>query len=279
MVAPCALGSAFYVNWGCASSRPQYVSVVVAYVVVHGVDQARNLCGTASECLELVKTLQARAEAPIEIYDGSGDELRIRDLETLHKDEVEKGPPIRDVAPVTKARRRKRLPAGGERGRIAAGLLIATAMLVVIAVMMRHYWTPVAPPSGGEEAGEDLSRASPARAPAPEREPQAAGGPSTAEATKENPASGGAQERMGSGEAAPSSYIVVANDTLRGIAKKLFHDPNRWRDLARANPEINPDRLRPGQVIVLPEAPKRRQTGQDQSRPRPRAPSYPFVND
>ncbi|KAF2990136.1 LysM peptidoglycan-binding domain-containing protein [Methylocystis sp. MJC1] len=256
MVARLFVGFGFLRQWGLRLVASRSVSVVVAYVVVHGVDQVRNLCGTASDCLELVKTLQARAEAPIEVLDGSGAKLRVRDLEALHKDEVEKGPPTRAGLPVTKTRRRRSLSPGGERGRIAAGLLIATAIVAIIAVTGRHYWAPVVPERGVKEALQDVSREGAAGAPAPGREPEAAGGSSTAEVAKDKSASGSAQERMGSGEAAPSSYTVVANDTLRGIAKKLFHDPGRWRDIARANPNLNPDRLRPGQVIALPEAPK-----------------------
>lgn len=93
-------------------------------------------------------------------------------------------------------------------------------------------------------------------APAPKQEQEAGGGPSAAQTAQEKPAGAPTGERMGSGEAAASSYTVVANDTLRAIAKKLFHDAGRWQDIARANPDINPNRLRPGQVLALPKAPK-----------------------
>lgn len=69
----------------------------MAYVVVHGADRVRDLSASASECLALVKTLQARAEAPIEITDDRGVPLRLRDLEALHKTEVEEGLPNRRV--------------------------------------------------------------------------------------------------------------------------------------------------------------------------------------
>jgi len=49
------------------------------------------------------------------------------------------------------------------------------------------------------------------------------------------------------------SYAVSAGDTLRGIAVKLYHDAKRWRDIAVANPGLDLRRLRPGQVIQLPE--------------------------
>lgn len=222
----------------------------MAYVVVHGADQARDLSASASECLELVKTLQARAEAPIEILGENGAMLRLRDLEALHKAQVETGSRILGFPAV--AKKRPRAPLDGKKGRIAAGLLMATAIAAIIGVIASQYRAPSAP------AGGDASRegAVSSAAPAPKQEQEAGGGPSAAQTAQEKPAGAPTGERMGSGEAAASSYTVVANDTLRAIAKKLFHDAGRWQDIARANPDINPNRLRPGQVLALPKAPK-----------------------
>lgn len=219
----------------------------MAYVVVHGADRVRDLSASASECLELVKTLQARAEAPIEITDDRGAPLRLRDLEALHKTEVEEGPPIRR-APAAAIGRGARLSLGENKGRIAAGLLMATAMVAVIGVTGSHNWAPAERAADGD--------ASQGAAPARKPEPETGDGASAGQAANEQPAGADAGELMGSGEAAPSSYTVVANDTLHAIAKKLFHDAGRWRDIARANPDLNPDRLRPGQIIALPKAPK-----------------------
>ena len=58
-----------------------------------------------------------------------------------------------------------------------------------------------------------------------------------------------------------SSYTIVSGDTLRGVAVKLFHDARRWRDIAAVNPGLDARRLRPGQVIKLPEAPNERSPG------------------
>jgi len=58
-----------------------------------------------------------------------------------------------------------------------------------------------------------------------------------------------------SSPAGASSYTIVSGDTLRGVAFKLFHDARRWRDIAAVNPGLDARRLRPGQVIKLPEAP------------------------
>ncbi|MGE0195535.1 MAG: LysM peptidoglycan-binding domain-containing protein [Methylocystis sp.] len=41
-------------------------------------------------------------------------------------------------------------------------------------------------------------------------------------------------------------------DTLSGIAKRLYGDEKRWRDIAAANPALNPKRLRAGQIINVP---------------------------
>jgi LysM repeat protein len=52
---------------------------------------------------------------------------------------------------------------------------------------------------------------------------------------------------------APDRYIVVPGDTLWGIAHKYVADPYRWPDLWRLNSEQvkNPQRIYPGQVLVL----------------------------
>ena len=41
-------------------------------------------------------------------------------------------------------------------------------------------------------------------------------------------------------------------DTLRAIAKRLYGDERRWRDIAAANPALNRKKLRQGQIINLP---------------------------
>ncbi len=50
------------------------------------------------------------------------------------------------------------------------------------------------------------------------------------------------------------SYIAVAGDTFRSVAMKLYHNKRRWRDIANANPDLDPNRpLRVGQPLKLPE--------------------------
>jgi len=64
-----------------------------------------------------------------------------------------------------------------------------------------------------------------------------------------------------SAPAGASSYTIASGDTLRGVAAKLFHDARRWREIAAANPGLDARRLRPGQVIKLPEAPNEASQG------------------
>lgn len=56
-------------------------------------------------------------------------------------------------------------------------------------------------------------------------------------------------------EAAPT-YRVARGDTLRAIAKRLYGEESRWRDIAAANPSLNPKKLRAGQTLNLPPGAK-----------------------
>ncbi|MEE9130802.1 MAG: LysM peptidoglycan-binding domain-containing protein [Phycisphaerales bacterium] len=47
-------------------------------------------------------------------------------------------------------------------------------------------------------------------------------------------------------------YTVKENDSLWTIADTWFGDAGRWNLIAKANPLIDPDRLKPGQVLRLP---------------------------
>lgn len=54
--------------------------------------------------------------------------------------------------------------------------------------------------------------------------------------------------------AAAATYAVQRGDTLRSVAKKLYGDARRWRDIAAANPSLRRNKLKPGQILKLPEA-------------------------
>ena len=48
------------------------------------------------------------------------------------------------------------------------------------------------------------------------------------------------------------TYTVRRGDTLWAIATREYGDGQRWREIAQANPSIDPTRLAIGQQIVLP---------------------------
>jgi nucleoid-associated protein YgaU len=50
----------------------------------------------------------------------------------------------------------------------------------------------------------------------------------------------------------PRTRRVTRGDTLQSIAAQEYGDPALWREIARANGIVNPLRLRPGDVLVVP---------------------------
>ncbi len=50
------------------------------------------------------------------------------------------------------------------------------------------------------------------------------------------------------------SYTIQRNDTLGKIAKRVLGSTQKWREIARANPSVNPNRLNVGETIVIPGA-------------------------
>jgi nucleoid-associated protein YgaU len=61
-----------------------------------------------------------------------------------------------------------------------------------------------------------------------------------------NPTSGGLPGR--------GQHVVSTGDSLQSIANANYGSPGRWRALAEANGIDDPTRLRPGQVVYLPNA-------------------------
>jgi len=59
-----------------------------------------------------------------------------------------------------------------------------------------------------------------------------------------NPTSGGLPGRR--------QHVVCSGDSLQSIAHANYGSPNRWRAVADANGIDDPTRLRPGQVVYLP---------------------------
>lgn len=53
-----------------------------------------------------------------------------------------------------------------------------------------------------------------------------------------------------------SQYTVKDKDTLSSIAKNVLGDEKRWQEIAKLNPQINPNRIKAGMVINMPAAQK-----------------------
>lgn len=52
--------------------------------------------------------------------------------------------------------------------------------------------------------------------------------------------------------AAGGTYVVQKGETLWKIATKVYGDGQRWKDIAAANPGLNPNAIQAGQTITLP---------------------------
>jgi nucleoid-associated protein YgaU len=50
----------------------------------------------------------------------------------------------------------------------------------------------------------------------------------------------------------PRTRRLARGDTLQSIAAQEYGDPGLWREIARANGVVNPLRLQPGDVLVVP---------------------------
>ncbi|CAN0655486.1 5'-nucleotidase / UDP-sugar diphosphatase [Nitratireductor aquimarinus] len=59
-------------------------------------------------------------------------------------------------------------------------------------------------------------------------------------------------EKMMDGD--KNTYTIARGDTLWEIARAQYGDATKWRDIADANPQMDPGRLKVGMVITLPAA-------------------------
>jgi len=55
--------------------------------------------------------------------------------------------------------------------------------------------------------------------------------------------------------AAPAggTYVIKKGDTFIKIAREIYGNPSRMKDIAAANPGVNPRKLMVGQTIILPD--------------------------
>ena len=53
-------------------------------------------------------------------------------------------------------------------------------------------------------------------------------------------------------EPAVRTYTIKKGDTFIGLARRLYGDETKWKDIAQANPSLDPRKLMIGQEIILP---------------------------
>lgn len=51
----------------------------------------------------------------------------------------------------------------------------------------------------------------------------------------------------------PMTHTIRKGETLIQIARVFYGDGERWRDIAKANPRVNPDKLRVGMTLTMPD--------------------------
>ena len=100
----------------------------------------------------------------------------------------------------------------------------------------------VPPPAYDTAAPEPMPSETSAE-PAPEPEPT---GNATSASAQPEP------ESMPQPPSQPDTYTIRKGDTLWSIAERVYGDGQRWVDIVRANPGIDPKKLRVDQTITLP---------------------------
>lgn len=79
--------------------------------------------------------------------------------------------------------------------------------------------------------------------------------PTTPKADFGNVQAGSESTAPAAAAAGAKTYTVVAGDSLSRIAKHVYGNANRWHDIFNANRDQldDPDRIKPGQVLKLPQ--------------------------
>lgn len=152
------------------------------------------------------------------------------------------------VTPVPKQTARQVKPlAAAETGTIERGTGPANPLAVTM----------------GEAAGVSGALGGATRRPAPSRLDAAGGIPQRESAATDRTASPTSAAAAPPADAAASAYgrhVVKEGDTLTSIAQHWFGDHRKWDLIAQAN-EVDPNRLKPGQVLQLPPRDAARTTG------------------
>jgi LysM repeat protein len=65
------------------------------------------------------------------------------------------------------------------------------------------------------------------------------------------PPPGGAGENPVPGDG--RTHVVAKGDTLAGISKKYFGTTTKWKEIVKLNPGVDPETLKEGQKLILPE--------------------------
>lgn len=177
--------------------------------------------------------LRAQAGPDIRILSPDGAEVWLGRLEALHKQEVEAKHLIRPQRPSGASAKERALAPAVDRTRVAATLVAVAFLgaLITVSVTLHPEKQPGArhpTPSTPASATEKTTAQPPAEAKTTE-----------------------AQARQQTAQ--PRTYKIHAGDTLRAVAGKLYGDSARWREIALANPKLDPRHLRAGEVIKLPQ--------------------------
>ena len=76
-----------------------------------------------------------------------------------------------------------------------------------------------------------------------------------------------------------TDYVVREDDSLWTIADNWFGEAGRWQEIADANPQVNPDRLRVGQRLRLPAKTSAVALNRAAAIERPTTPATPRTTD
>jgi nucleoid-associated protein YgaU len=122
----------------------------------------------------------------------------------------------------------------------------------------------VAAPAAGDATPADSATAQPLAAGNPADQASAAAAAAADTATAANPpvdadksASGLVAENAAPTTTQPSAsaertHVVQPGEMLTSIAAAAYGDSRKWKQIADANPNVDPDRMKPGTKLVIP---------------------------